>query len=253
MPTALALGIDCGSTTTKAALLGPDGVLKTLLLPTAARPKERMVQAYDSLMNDSVGYIVTTGYGRDLLPQSHKQVTEITCHAQGASLLCPGIGGVVDIGGQDSKAISLDSAGNVADFLMNDKCAAGTGRFVEMMARILDCPLDEIDAFVSGCKPVDINSMCTVFAESEIISLLALGKDRGDIALGVIRSICQRTALFAQRLRAKGPLFFSGGLARYEIFRHTLEHFVDLPICTHAQAQFAGAIGAAVIGRRKLQ
>ena len=163
----LSLGIDCGSTTTKGALFDGETVVKTILLPTAARPRERMGQIYDALYSPEVEYVVTTGYGRELLPQAHKRVTEITCHAKGAAYLCPGISGVVDIGGQDSKAILLDRDGNVADFVMNDKCAAGTGRFVEMMGRILDCPLDEIDAFTKDAKPVDITSMCTVFAESE--------------------------------------------------------------------------------------
>lgn len=249
----LCLGIDCGSTTTKGALDDGEKVVKTTLLPTAARPRERMQQIYDAMYSDQVGFVVTTGYGRDLLEQSDRRITEITCHAKGAATLCPGICGVVDIGGQDSKAILLDRDGSVADFIMNDKCAAGTGRFVEMMSRILDCPLDNIDQFVEGCTPVDITSMCTVFAESEIISLLAQGARRGDIALGVIRSICQRTALFAQKLRPQGDLFFSGGLARFEIFRRTLEDFIDLPVRTHPQSQLAGAIGASIIGHRKIK
>ena len=126
----LSLGIDCGSTTTKGALFDGETVVKTILLPTAARPRERMGQIYDAMYSPEVEYVVTTGYGRELLPQAHKRVTEITCHAKGAAYLCPGISGVVDIGGQDSKAILLDRDGNVADFVMNDKCAAGTGRFV---------------------------------------------------------------------------------------------------------------------------
>ena len=249
----LSLGIDCGSTTTKGALFDGETVVKTILLPTAARPRERMGQIYDAMYSPEVEYVVTTGYGRELLPQAHKRVTEITCHAKGAAYLCPGIAGVVDIGGQDSKAILLDRDGNVADFVMNDKCAAGTGRFVEMMGRILDCPLDEIDAFTKDAKPADITSMCTVFAESEIISLLAQGRARGDIALGVIRSICQRTALFAQKLRPEGDLFFSGGLARFEVFRKTLESYIDWPVHTHPRSQMAGAIGAAIIGWQKIR
>ena len=122
-----------------------------------------------------------------------------------------------------------------------------------MMGRILDCPLDEIDAFTKDAKPVDITSMCTVFAESEIISLLAQGRARGDIALGVIRSICQRTALFAQKLRPEGDLFFSGGLARFEVFRKTLESYIDWPVHTHPRSQMAGAIGAAIIGWQKIR
>lgn len=249
----LSLGIDCGSTTTKGALFDGETVVKTILLPTAARPRERMGQIYDAMYSPEVEYVVTTGYGRELLPQAHKRVTEITCHAKGAAYLCPGISGVVDIGGQDSKAILLDRDGNVADFVMNDKCAAGTGRFVEMMGRILDCPLDEIDAFTKDAKPVDITSMCTVFAESEIISLLAKGADKGDIALGIINSICRRTSFFAQKLNLSGDIFFSGGLAQFEIFRSTLEGYLKIPVHTSPLSQFAGAIGAAVIGYNKVK
>ena len=244
----LTLGIDCGSTTTKGALYDGEKVVKTVITATAARPKEKMQWVYDQLMNDDVKFGVSTGYGRDLLPQADKKITEITCHGKGAAFLSPGIDSVVDIGGQDCKAILLDRFDNIADFMMNDKCAAGTGRFIEMMSRILDCPIDDIDQFTEGKSPVEISSMCTVFAESEIISLLAEGIDRGDIALGVIRSICRRTSYFAQKIRSEKAVFFSGGLARFEVFRKTLEEFIGLPVRTHPQSQFAGAIGAAVIG-----
>ena len=134
----LTLGIDCGSTTTKGALFDGTDIVKTVITPTSARPKERMEWVYQNLMSDEVGYLVTTGYGRDLLKQADKKITEITCHAKGAAFLGKEIDCVVDIGGQDSKAILLDRFKNVNDFMMNDKCAAGTGRFVEMMTRILD-------------------------------------------------------------------------------------------------------------------
>ena len=117
----LCLGIDCGSTTTKGALYDGEKVVKTTLLPTAARPRERMQQIYDAMYSDQVGFVVTTGYGRDLLEQSDRRITEITCHAKGAATLCPGICGVVDIGGQDSKAILLDRDGSVADFIIDRK------------------------------------------------------------------------------------------------------------------------------------
>lgn len=247
----LTLGIDCGSTTTKGVLFDGERIVEAAILPTSARPRERMAELYARLHTPEVRCTVATGYGRALLPQADRQVTEITCHARGAAYLCPGVGSVVDIGGQDCKAILLDKGGFVADFVMNDKCAAGTGRFVEMMCRILDCSRDEIDSFVKGCKPVEITSMCTVFAESEIVSLLAEGHERGDIALGVIRSICRRTAYFAQRLNPSGEVFFSGGLARSEVFRASLEEFIQLPVRTSPQSQYAGALGAALIGWKK--
>ena len=244
----IALGIDCGSTTTKGALYDGNQIVRTLLLPTSARPAQRMQEVYDALYTSDVACTVTTGYGRELLPQADRTITEITCHAKGASLLGEDIRCVIDIGGQDCKAILLDPSGAVVDFAMNDKCAAGTGRFIEMMTRILDFPIDEIDRFTEGHTPCEISSMCTVFAESEIISLLAADADRGDIALGVIESICRRTAAFALRLSPTGTAFFTGGLAQFEIFRRTIEKGLGLKVVTHPLAQFAGAIGAAVFG-----
>lgn len=249
----LSLGIDSGSTTTKAALFDGEKIVRTEILPTSANPKESITRLYQMLHTPEVGYTVSTGYGRDLLEEADKAVTEITCHARGAAFLNPNVRAVVDIGGQDCKAILLDNGLNVVDFIMNDKCAAGTGRFIEVMMRILDEDIDNIDAFVEGHSPINITSMCTVFAESEIISLLAKGADRGDIALGIIHSICRRTSFFAQKLNLTGEIFFSGGLARFEAFRSTLESFVGRKVNTSPLSQYAGCIGAAVIGYNKMQ
>ena len=194
------LGIDSGSTTTKGVLFDGKTIVKTMIIKTTAKPKESIYKIYNELYSKDVKYTIATGYGRNLLEEADKTVTEITCHAQGAVFLNPSIRGVIDIGGQDSKAILLDNSLNVVDFLMNDKCAAGTGRFVEVMVRILEEEITNIDEFVKNRNPVSISSMCTVFAESEIISLLAKDVDRGDIALGIIHSICRRTSNFAQKL-----------------------------------------------------
>ncbi len=245
------LGIDSGSTTTKGVLFDGEKIVKTMIVPTSATPKNSINYVYDQLHNDEVVYTVATGYGRELLERADKKVTEITCHAQGAAFIDPSVRAIVDIGGQDSKAILLDNGLNVVDFLMNDKCAAGTGRFIEVMMRILGEDLDNIDHFVVGKTPANITSMCTVFAESEIVSLLADGVDKGDIALGIINSICRRTSFFAKRLNLHGSIFFSGGLANFESFRKTLQDHVGLPVVTSEYSQYAGAIGAAVIGWKK--
>ncbi len=245
------LGIDSGSTTTKGVLFDGEKVVKTLIVPTSATPKTSINYVYDQLYNDEVIYTVATGYGRELLERADNKVTEITCHAQGAAFIDPSVRAIVDIGGQDSKAILLDNGLNVVDFLMNDKCAAGTGRFIEVMMRILGEDLDNIDSFVVGKTPANITSMCTVFAESEIVSLLADGVDKGDIALSIINSICRRTSFFAKRLNLHGSIFFSGGLANFEIFRKTLQDHVGLPVVTSEYSQYAGAIGAAVIAWKK--
>ena len=185
----LSLGIDSGSTTTKGVLFDGEKIVRTAMLPTSANPKDSIHRLYQTLYTEEVGYTVSTGYGRALLDQADKQITEITCHARGAAFLNPTIRAVVDIGGQDCKAVLLDNGLNVVDFIMNDKCAAGTGRFIEVMMRILEEDIKTIDTFVEGHQPINITSMCTVFAESEIVSLLAKGADKGDIALGIINSI----------------------------------------------------------------
>ena len=248
----LTLGIDSGSTTTKAVLFDGEKIVKTMLVPTSASPKQSINYLYEQMYNEDVAYTVATGYGRDLLEKADKAVTEITCHAQGAAFLEPSVRAIVDIGGQDSKAILLDNGLNVVDFLMNDKCAAGTGRFIEVMMRILDEDLKNIDSFVEGKTPANITSMCTVFAETEIVSLLADGADKGDIALGIINSIARRTSFFARKLNLYGSIFFSGGLANFEVFRKTLESYIGLPVVTSPMSQYAGAIGAAVIGWKKI-
>jgi predicted CoA-substrate-specific enzyme activase len=245
------LGIDSGSTTTKGVLFDGKTIVKTMIIKTTAKPKESIYKIYNELYSKDVKYTIATGYGRNLLEEADKIVTEITCHAQGAVFLNPSIRGVIDIGGQDSKAILLDNSLNVVDFLMNDKCAAGTGRFVEVMMRILEEEITNIDEFVKNRNPVSISSMCTVFAESEIISLLAKDVDRGDIALGIIHSICRRTSNFAQKLNLQGDIFFSGGLASSEAFRITLENYLSKKVLTNPLSQYAGAIGAATIGYRK--
>lgn len=247
----LSLGIDSGSTTTKGVLFDGTEIVDMLMIPTTARPRESIETVYRTLSQNEVGYTVSTGYGRALLQQADKRITEITCHARGAVWLEPSVRVVIDIGGQDCKAILLNEHGQVADFLMNDKCAAGTGRFIEMMMHTLDVPLHSIDTFVEGKTPAGITSMCTVFAESEIVSLLAEGEDAGNIALGMIHAICRRTAFFAQKMNLEGKAFFTGGLARFEIFRKTLEEYLKLEVHTHSLAQYAGAIGAAVIASEK--
>lgn len=242
----LTIGIDSGSTTTKGVLMQDGEIIKKYLLPTSARPAESIQKLYEVLDGSQADRVVTTGYGRALLENADKKVTEITCHARGAHWLAPGVGGVIDIGGQDCKVMRLDENGHVEEFLMNDKCAAGTGRFIEMMLRTLEVAEVNLDEFVRGCEPISVTSMCTVFAESEIISLLAENANPGDIAMGMIHAICRRTAYFAKKVNPRGTIFFTGGLAGYECFRSILEEYLQLPIDTSPLSQYAGAIGAAL-------
>lgn len=243
------LGIDSGSSTTKGVLFDGQKIIDKVLVPTGPNPRRSMEEVYHRLYREGA-FTVTTGYGRALLARSDKQITEITCHGHGAAYMDQDISVVVDIGGQDSKVILLDRDSNIQDFLMNDKCAAGTGRFVELITRLLHEDLDDLDDYVNPAESIKISSMCTVFAESEVVSLLAEDVAGPAIAMGVIDSVAQRTANLAKRLPIHGKVFFSGGLAQIDSMRQSLAKSLDLEVVTHEDAQFVGAIGAAVIGHR---
>ena len=206
----LTMGIDSGSAMTKAVLFDGQEIVDFRMEPSGSTPGRVIHRLYEELRTPDTAFVVATGYGRALLPEADKSITEITCHGAGAAFLCPSCDTVIDIGGQDSKVILLDpSGGQVKDFLMNDKCAAGTGRFLEMTMSRVGSDIASIDTFVEGAEPVTINSMCAVFAESEIIGLLAQETPPGSIALGCIYSICRRTAIFAQKLAPEHPIVAS--------------------------------------------
>lgn len=243
-----AIGIDSGSTTTKGVLFDGINIVEKIMIPTSANPRRAIKEIHDKLSVKEGIYTVTTGYGRNLLDISDKKITEITCHGKGAAYLYKNTSAVIDIGGQDSKVILLDKDKNIVDFLMNDKCAAGTGRFIEVIMRILQEDIDDLDLYVKNADPTKISSMCTVFAESEVISLLSQDVHGSSIAMGLVESICERTSVFASRLPLYGEIFFSGGLAKSETIRAALEEKLKLKVITHPMSQYVGAIGAAVIG-----
>lgn len=244
----IALGLDSGSTTTKAVLFDGQIIAKELI-PTGHDPRRALEQLYAKYPADTV---VVTGYGRDLLAQADRRVTEITCHARGAHFLEPATRTVIDIGGQDSKVMSLNEAGKLNDFLMNDKCAAGTGRFLDVLMKVLHGRIEELDQFVRSALPVSISSMCTVFAESEVIGMLANDVPPPAIAHGVVQSIARRTANFAKRLEVVDTVFFSGGLSRSQVLRDSLADSLGTEVVSHPDAPLAGALGAALIGWEKL-
>lgn len=251
------IGLDSGSTTTKGVLFCDEEMIDKYLIPTAGNPKGAMTAVVDYFKKSYVLHelkLVTTGYGRKLLP-ADLVITEITCHGKGADYLSPGVKQVIDIGGQDCKTIQLNGKGNVIEFSMNDRCAAGTGRFVEVMMRTLGEDIADLDRFVEEAEPVIINSMCTVFAESEVISLISKGEAREDIALGVLHSIAQRISSQYSKLRpTRGEeVLFTGGLSKSATFVTVLEQYVAAPVKRDPLSQFAGAIGAAQIGIKKLR
>jgi predicted CoA-substrate-specific enzyme activase len=248
------IGIDSGSTATKGVLFENNQLISKALVLTQGDPKQAAKKILTSLGLENYGTIsiIATGYGRKLL-NANKTVTEITCHGKGAAFLHSGIQNVIDIGGQDSKVIRMDKNGHVLDFNMNDKCAAGTGRFVEVLMRTLGEEITHIDDFVATAQPVKINSMCTVFAESEVISLIGKGEAKENIALGVLHSIAARISNQQRQVHADaGPIFFSGGLARSKkIIELVAEHTQKEVYCNQELSPFTGAIGAALIGNQR--
>ena len=281
------VGIDIGSTATKVAVVDEAGeLLHTAVMPTgfssvdaAERAREELAAAgfevagrpagdgagapgMGRLARDGSGVVgprcpqgpvreggvrvVATGYGRVAVPFADKVVTEITCHGRGAAALFGPDGTVIDVGGQDTKVIRL-RAGRVVKFAMNDKCAAGTGRFLEVMADRLGVGHDELSALARAGEPTKISSMCTVFAESEVIGMVGRGEPRANIARGVIESVVARVATLAQGSGGSAPYFLTGGLCDNAFVVERLAAELGSPVGTRGEARYAGAIGAALV------
>lgn len=252
-------GIDIGSITAKAAVLNGGGIIGTRVQFTGYNAKKAGRDVLDALLADigieadRIAAIVSTGYGRNSVDFADKAVTEITCHGAGAHFVNPETRFVVDVGGQDSKVIRLDESGKVTDFAMNDKCAAGTGRFLEVMARALEVDLDEFGSlYARSDHPARISSICTVFAESEVISLISKGESRENIVAGIQESVASRISAMARRVGVAPPVMMTGGVAKnvgaVEALRKKLE--TDIEVSEYAQVN--GAIGAAILARRLL-
>ena len=244
-------GIDIGSVATKAVVIRDGNIMEAFTIPTGWSGKETAVQVRQLLADKGYDDLkcVATGYGRVCVDYAQKIVTEITCHGKGAFYLFGKDCTIIDVGGQDTKII-YQQKGQVRDFLMNDKCAAGTGKFIEVMASRLGVGLDELYELADGGKPLPISAMCTVFAESEVISHIGQGEKREDIAAGVIDSVASRVAQLAARFRVKGDLVLTGGLCGSESFLRVLSQKTGLPVGTHPDGRYAGAIGAALIAEQ---
>lgn len=247
-------GIDVGSTATKAVLFDRE-IIGSVIMPTGWNPREAGLNAFEKVMEQSkiarhqVKKVIGTGYGRISLPFIDKKVTEITCHAKGAVFLFPSTRTVIDIGGQDCKVISIDEKGSVSDFVMNDKCAAGTGRFLQMMAGILDTSLDELGQAAAKGDPIQITSMCTVFAESEVIGLLAQGVSKESIAAGVVKSIAGRINVLRGRIDCRETVTFTGGLAQNKYICQLLSSELGIKFNNPYNPQIIGALGAALLAQ----
>lgn len=246
----IGIGIDIGSTATKAVVANDTGdIAEKLVMPTGFSSVEAADEVAKRLQQ--AGYdanelpVVATGYGRIAVPYANKVVTEITCHARGAWALFADDGTVVDVGGQDTKAIGL-AAGKVRKFVMNDKCSAGTGRFLEIMADRLGVSQQELARLAAAGQPTVISNMCTVFAESEVISLVGKGEPRENIARGVIDSVVSRVATLVGQVPAS-RYFLTGGLCENDYVRMRLSEELSAPVDSCENGRFAGALGAALL------
>ena len=256
------LGLDIGSLSCDAVLIdGGANVLAASVVPTGARNLEAIDRARKEVLSTAgvsetdLKATVSTGYGRDRVDKRLAAVTEITCHAKGIGVMMPGTRLLVDIGGQDSKAIFLDAAGQVRDFAMNDKCAAGTGRFLEAMARALQVDIQELGELDRGaCKNLTLSSMCTVFAESEVVSLIADGVEVNEIVHGLNRSIASRTFSLVKRVSPDIDglkIAMSGGVAHNGGVIRALSAVLNRQVAVPERPDTVGAFGAALIARER--
>ena len=252
------LGIDIGSTTSKCALINGEGELLASSLVVGGIGTEGPMEAEEEVLRkagigrEQITMTAATGYGRASWEGADWQVSELTCHGIGARFVFPQVRTVIDIGGQDAKVVALNEDGTMAEFLMNDKCAAGTGRFLDVMANILRMDIDDMgELALSAQEHARISSTCTVFAESEVISQLAKGVERKAIVAGICDSVAARTATLAKRIGLKKPVCMSGGVARNSGVRAALEKALDVELLYSPLCQHFGAIGAAVYALRK--
>ncbi|MBQ8305008.1 MAG: 2-hydroxyglutaryl-CoA dehydratase [Blautia sp.] len=253
-------GIDIGSTTSKCVVM-KDGtqIVGTSLLVGGIgtkSPAEAVRQALENagVTREELAGVAATGYGRNRYEDADYHVSELSCHGLGAHHTFPGVRTIIDIGGQDAKVISLDSEGRMQNFLMNDKCAAGTGRFLDVMANILVIPVGELADYCARAKePAQISSTCTVFAESEVISQLANGVEMEDLVAGICSSVAGRVASLAKRINIVPEVCMSGGVAQNAGVRNALSEKIGHPILFSPNAQLFGAIGAALYAWEKKQ
>jgi predicted CoA-substrate-specific enzyme activase len=251
-----AVGIDIGSTSGEALILEGDNVVTWSIVDTGYNSRRAADLALDealakTLLNrDQLRPIVATGYGRVAVEFADRQVTEISCYARGIHHMYPDIQTVIDIGGQDSKVVAVGPGGKPLDFAMNDKCAAGTGRFLEVMARALQLELTELGpSALRARRAANISSTCTVFAESEVITLVAEGVAREEIVAGICQAIARRVGAMARRVGVEPPVAFAGGVAKNVGVVRALEEVLGESLLVPDEPQIIGALGAALVAR----
>ncbi len=250
-------GVDVGSLAAKSVVLKDGRIAGFAKIPSGLNSEETGLEVLGKALEsagirrEEVNFIVSTGYGRISAKYATKTVTEITCHAKGANFLYPQVRTIIDMGGQDCKAIRIDEKGAVVDFAMNDKCAAGTGRFLEVMANVFKVKLEDLgDLALSASETVPMSSTCTVFVESETISLLARGEKPANILAGIHHAIANRVAGLFSRVGIESEVFFSGGVAKNQGMKKAIQEVLKVAIPEPVfDPQLTGALGAAALAQ----
>ncbi|RLI32760.1 2-hydroxyglutaryl-CoA dehydratase [Candidatus Bathyarchaeota archaeon] len=253
-------GIDAGSTTTKALILDSTGkILSYHILNTGSAYWETVKECLSKALEASnlnwsnLNYVVATGYGRKLVNFANLELTEISCCAYGVAKVFPEVRMIIDIGGQDSKIIHVDRDGFVINFVLNDKCAAGTGRFLELIACSLGIPVEDLGKLaIRSTKIIEVSNVCAVFAESEVVSLRAAGADKADIVAGVCRAIARRIVGFVGQIGLKTPIVVCGGVAKNLGVIRALEEKLNTKVLVPREPQLMSALGAAIRGLEEL-
>jgi predicted CoA-substrate-specific enzyme activase len=255
----ISCGIDIGSTTIEVVLLDGSGIIGKRQAASGAFPAVHARKALDELVREvgieraSIGRIVATGFGRNYFERSDRAISEITCHAAGVYFLMPKARTIIEIGGQDSKMMQLDEQGRVSDFVMNDRCAAGTGKFIETVARTLAMPVEETGELgLKAEKACEISSMCAVFAETEIVGLLHQGASPESVLCGVFNAVSRRILGMSGRIGLKEEIVFTGGVARNAGVHRALQEITGRAILVPSEPEYTGALGAALIASREL-
>ena len=252
------LGIDIGSTTSKCVILEEGKTIVAKSLVTAGTGTKGPQMAYEEVLQtaglkeEDITYTIATGYGRNTYAKKDGDVSELSCHAKGVYYMNPQCRTIIDIGGQDAKVIKLGNNGIISDFVMNDKCAAGTGRFLDVMANILQLKVGELEEYaLRSQNPVKISSTCTVFAESEVISQLSQNVDLNDLVAGICNSVASRVTALAKRNGIQDVVCMSGGVAQNGGVRTALARELQTEVLEVEDAQYMGALGAAIAAWEK--
>lgn len=257
----MSAGCDVGSLTTKAVILNNTRVMSHALIPSSFNPEKSAAEVMDMALNAAgltmkdIGFCVGTGYGREKIPFVGKAVSEITCHAKGAHWLLPSIRTIIDIGGQDCKAIRIDEKGNIVRFVTNDKCASGTGRFLEVMAKLLGLELEELGSLsAQGRNPITLAATCTAWAQAEVIVHLNSNTPKADLAAGINQAMAARVAILAKSVGVEKDVCMTGGVAKNAGVLDAMEKQLNVPMRRlKVDPQVMGALGAAVLAREKMK